>query len=158
MPGVILGIHSNVSKDSDDFSSGHAWVSITRNVVTTYYGLWPDGHPRTTDNGDDSDIRIGLEQSKGVAARYYRLTNEQEMILNRLLRENVHWFYTNNCSSWASEIIYRVVGEDVDADDFGGVETPRELGRNILLLETRSPSSLRLPRPPRAQASSSSVN
>lgn len=58
---TILGIHSNVSGDAQDFTSGHAWISINRNGTTEVYGLWPDSHHRTIDNGDKSDIRIGLE-------------------------------------------------------------------------------------------------
>ena len=57
----IMGIHSNVAGDGAALSAGHAWVTITQKGKTTFYGLWPDAHPRTVDNGDASDIRIGLE-------------------------------------------------------------------------------------------------
>ncbi len=62
------------------------------------------------------------------------------------MKANAHWFYTNNCSSWASKIVNEVVGADVDADDWLGIETPRELGRNILLLEKKYPTSIHAPK------------
>ncbi len=63
------------------------------------------------------------------------------------MQANVAWRYTNTCASWASEVVEEVVGEDVDADDYGGFETPRELGRNILLLEKQQPTTLFSPKP-----------
>jgi hypothetical protein len=153
MSNVVLGIHSNIT--AGGFTGGHAWISVTQNGITTYYGLWPDDHPDTVDNGIGSDIRTGLEKGPGTARRYYSITNAQKILLDRLLAENVHWRYTNNCSSWASDTVLRVLGIDVDADDNFGIETPRELGRNILLLERKNPTKLKSPNSP-AQASSSS--
>lgn len=147
MSEIILGIHSNVAGDSNDLTSGHAWLTITRSGSTTFYGLWPDAHPRTVDNGDASDIRIGLEASaNAVASRYYRLSDAQARYFNTLVRANVHWFYTHNCSSWASDIVWEVVGEDVDADDWMGIETPRELCRNIQALEINDPTTINTPK------------
>jgi hypothetical protein len=144
---TILGIHSNVAGDDNGYTAGHAWLTITADGKTTYYGLWPDAHPRTVDNGDGSDIRIGMEAAdRPAASRYYKLSPAQAIQFNALMRANVHWRYTNNCSSWASEVVDAVIGEDVDADDYGGVETPRELGRNILLLEASDPTSVYAPK------------
>ena len=142
MSRTILGIHSNVL--AGDKTGGHAWLSITTNGATVFYGLWPDSHPRTKDNGPDSDIRKGLEaNSVAKASRYYKLTESQSQKLLVQLGRQQNWNYTHNCSSWASYVVWRVVGEDVDADDEGllGVETPRELGRSIQRLETKSPTS-----------------
>jgi len=58
---TTLGIHSNVAGGKNEFASGHAWLTVTTNGVTKAYGLWPDNHPRSIDNGDGTDIRIGLE-------------------------------------------------------------------------------------------------
>lgn len=145
---MILGIHSNVAGENQDYTAGHAWLTITHDGKTTCYGLWPDAHPSVTDNGDKSDIRVGMEASqKAVASRYYRLSDAQAKHFNKLMSANVAWRYTNTCASWASEIVEEVIGEDVDADDYGGFETPRELGRNILLLEKKQPTSLSSPKP-----------
>lgn len=147
MRGIIIGVHSNVAGDDKDFTAGHVWLTITQKGSTTFYGLWPDAHPRTVDNGDASDIRIGLElAAKSVASRYYNLTDDQANLLNFLVKANAYWFYTNNCSSWVSQVVLEVVGEDVDADDYFGIETPRELGRNILLLEKKDPTSFLMPK------------
>lgn len=143
----IMGIHSNVAGDAAGLTAGHAWLTITQKGKTMFYGLWPDAHPRTVDNGDASDIRIGLEASaKAVASRWYKLSDAQAKNFNTLIKTNEHWFYTNNCSSWASEIVNKILGQDVDADDWLGLETPRELGRNILLLEKKHPTSIHAPK------------
>lgn len=149
MAGVILGIHSNVAGDKESFTAGHAWLSITSSGTTTTYGLWPDSHPspRVIDNGNKSDIRIGLElNSQAVASRYYKLNGIQASQFNTLISKNVHWQYTHNCSSFATDTVYAILKKDVDADDYFGLKTPRELGRNILLLEAKSPTSITNPR------------
>jgi hypothetical protein len=154
---VILGIHSNVLGDNG-YTDGHAWITVTRNGITNYYGLWPDEHPAAPNNGPGWDIRKGMEQkSKPKASRYYKLNADQVTILDRLLLKNVSWGYTHNCSSWAHDIIWKVVHEDVDADDYLWiVETPRELGRNILLLEAKDPTSQYKPKDMTAQDKKSS--
>ena len=147
MSGMILGIHSNVAGDTHEYTAGHAWLTITENGTTTFYGLWPDAHnlviENRMNNGDGSDIRVGLEASqKALASRYYKLSDAQARQFKALMKANVAWRYTNTCASWASEVVYEVVGEDVDSDDYLGFETPRELGRNILLLERTDPTSI----------------
>lgn len=138
---VVLGIHSNVLGNAN-YTGGHAWITVTRNGITKYYGLWPDGHPATPNNGPGWDIRTGMERnSKPKANRYYKLSAEQTKVLDQLLLRNITWGYTNNCSSWAHDIIWKVVHEDVDADDYLWFsESPRELGRNIRLLEAKDPT------------------
>ena len=147
MSGMILGIHSNVAGGHHEYTAGHAWLTITENGTTTFYGLWPDAHPMVLDNGDGTDIRVGLEASaKAVASRYYKLSDAQARQFKALMKANVAWRYTNTCASWASEVAYEIVGEDVDSDDYLGFETPRELGRNILLLERKDPTSIYAPK------------
>jgi hypothetical protein len=144
---VILGIHSNVLENAS-YTEGHAWITVTRNGYTKYYGLWPDEHSSTVNNGPGMDIREGLEKnSKPKASRYYKLSTKQIKLLDKLLLENVTWGYTHNCSSWAHDVIYKVVKEDVDADDFVWFsETPQELGRNIKILEKGDPTTAHKPR------------
>jgi hypothetical protein len=147
MPGMILGIHSNVAGDREEFTAGHAWLTVTEDGVTTFYGLWPDAHPRVVNNGDGSDIRIGLEAgAPAIASRYYKLSDAQATHFKALMKSNVAWRYTNTCASWATEVVYEIVGEDVDSDDYLGFETPRELGRNILLLERADPTTIYAPK------------
>ncbi|MGK0269582.1 MAG: hypothetical protein ACI88H_000214 [Cocleimonas sp.] len=153
---TILGVHSNVAGDGVDLTGGHAWISVTRDGVTTAYGLWPDAHPRTIDNGDGTDIRVGLEGTKYPrASRFYRLNAGQSLKLGRALKKIVAWRYTNTCASWASELLNEVTGVNVDADDWGGFETPRELGKYILKLEANKGRTSRVaPAIPEAQSMS----
>jgi len=152
---LVLGIHSNVAGNSQDFTAGHAWITVTRNNQVTAYGLWPDEHPRAVDNGDKTDIRVGLEGTRfPKASRFYQLTSLQTLKLEQALKRNVTWRYTNSCVSWASELIEEIVGVDIDADDWIGFETPRELGRHILELENNSPTSRTNPTIYRPQRSS----
>ena len=147
LDATILGIHSSVAGDSHHYTEGHAWLTITANGSTGSYGLWPDGYEQAVDNGEASDIRIGLEAAEdAVASRYYQLSAVQVTHFWLLTRLHVTWRCTNNCASWATEIVASVVGEDVDADDYLGLETPRELGRSILELERRDPTSMANPK------------
>ena len=147
MPGMILGIHSNVAGGREEFTAGHAWLTITEDGVTSFYGLWPDAHPAVINNGDGSDIRVGLEAAaKAVASRYYKLSDAQATHFKALMKSNVGWRYTNTCASWAAEVVQEIVGEEVDSDDYLGFETPRELGRSILLLERADPTTLYAPK------------
>lgn len=150
VPEIILGIHSNVPS-SADFADGHAWLSVSRDGVATSYGLWPDDHPRIIAMGlsdkKKSDIRIGMENGQASqGTRYYRLTIKQAMVLEEKLRENVGWNYTNTCASWANETAYAVTGENIDADDTLGFETPRQLTKSIAKLEKIRPTSIRNPK------------
>lgn len=143
---VVLGAHSNVGAGAavDD---GHAWTTVrifsSSGSTVQSYGLWPDDHPRTVDNGAGWDIRVGMEPMSTSHNRYYLLTPSQKNTLNTELAANVTWAFTHNCSSWASDTIYSVTGEDVDADDewLLGVETPREFGQSIDALEANEPTS-----------------
>lgn len=145
MSGYVIGIHSNVAP-SAEFIAGHAWITLHRGQIVTSYGLWPDEHPAVKNNGKGTDVRIGLEPPKGLANRYYALTPVQYAELLRLITETVHWAYTNNCSSWASSIVYNVLHRDVDANDWLGLETPRELARSIQQLERKDPTSINSPK------------
>jgi len=156
MEKTILGIHSNIAGDNEGFTGGHAWISVTRNGATTVYGLWPDDHPKTEDNGDGTDIRVGLEGTKFPrASRFYKLNMAQKMKLEKGLKAIVVWRYTNTCASWASELLDDVTGVGIDADDWSGFETPRELGKHILELEKlKGPSSRVSPATPEIRGTS----
>lgn len=122
----------------------------------TYYGLWPDGHPRTKDNGDGTDIRINMEVGATAAvSRFYRLTPGQELRLRTELKRTIGWRYTNTCASWTVETVQEVVSVDIDADDCGGFETPRELGAALRKLEAKEPTSAMAPELPKAQVNRS---
>ena len=98
MGNMILGIHSNVVGGANDYTAGHAWLTITHNSRTTAYGLWPDAHPSVVNNGDGSDIRVGMEASaKSEASRYYRLSDAQAKNFNALMAANTAWRYTHLC-------------------------------------------------------------
>lgn len=95
-----------MASDSSNYTSGHAWLTITHKAKTTHYGLWPDAHPNVVNNGNASDIRVGMETSaKSVANRHYRLSEAQAKHFNDLMKANVAWRYTNTCASWATEVV-----------------------------------------------------
>jgi hypothetical protein len=143
----IMGIHSNVT--SGEKTGGHAWISITENGASKTYGLWPDSHPRTVDNGPGHDVRVGMEDNlKSAASRFYALSGEQLQQLKVLVARSDTWNYTHNCSSWASYVVRRVLRVDINADDAAllGVETPRELGTSIRMLEVKDPTNRMQPK------------
>jgi len=143
----ILGIHSNAKTDGK-FTSGHAWLSVydTDTGQKCTYGLWPDSHRRTVDNGKGSDVRKDMElQDRGRFSRHKKLTAEQEKALAKYIKQKDAWSYTNTCAAWASQGFYKVTGEDVDPDDNLGFETPRELSKSIKALEDKDPTSAKSP-------------
>lgn len=78
--GAYLGIHSSEPANgckNDCKNWGHAWVSLTEDGKTTYYGLWPDKHDevvkRGLANGKGSDIRTGIESGFGEQVRFYHI-------------------------------------------------------------------------------------
>ena len=76
-------------------------------------------------------------------------------MVNRYCSGN--WRYTNNCASFASERFEEVTGVDIDADDWLGIETPREIGDSILQANGGYPSNLGvIPTAPGNQDTSSS--
>ncbi len=159
---IILGIHSNVPA-SADFTDGHSWLSVSRDGEVTNYGLWPDDHPRIIAMGlsdtKKSDIRTGMEDGQvSESARYYKLSIKQAAILEMKLKENIRWKYTNTCASWASETVDSVTGENINANDTLGFETPRNVTKSIQSLEKIRPTSKSNPKgvPDDAQAATSS--
>jgi len=154
---VILGIHSNLdgSESNPDvtnsgdvigqFTAGHAWISVTENNISVRFGLWPDKHPRTVDNGPGTDVRKNMEPPLGKANRFYLLNDVQIIKLKNILLTNTTWKETNNCSSWASQVVNDILKIDIDADDYLGFETPRELGKSINELEKKYPTSVAKP-------------
>ncbi|OQA03668.1 MAG: hypothetical protein BWY69_00306 [Planctomycetes bacterium ADurb.Bin401] len=132
---ATLGIHSTGS---------HSWISYTDDDgKTTTYGLWHKSHSKpVTRVRPDSDVHKNKEPHTGTANRYYNnLTKKQEKKLQEEINKKQKYRYpTNNCSSYASDTAEKVTGEDVDADSWFGVETPRELMENIKEKEKKDPT------------------
>lgn len=150
---AVLGIHSQVDSRTEgsfnQFIDGHAWLTISRNGQTQFYGLWPDNHPRTPDNGAGSDIRVGMEaRFRPDASRYFALNEEQIRHLESALSENVQWGYTNTCASWATDTLHKVTGQKLEASEFVLTDTPRELIDAIHKAEQLQPTSPTRPHPP----------
>jgi hypothetical protein len=160
---VVLGIHSAVSKQTqanggsyDKFIDGHAWLSVTRDGQTQYYGLWPDDHPRVRDNGDGTDIRVGQEKGfRSSADRYYALSPAQVKQLDDALKANVAWSPTTTCAGWASDTVSSVTGKKLAASEFLSIETPRKLAETIHGLEAKEPTAPDRPHAPSPQQEAS---
>lgn len=135
-----LCIYSN-APPSASLTAGHAaivyYIKEEATVTLTTYGLWPDAHPNTVDNGDATDIRTSFpgDDVSGYGYIYCEpISDKKKQMLDDLVGVNVEWTCTNSCASFASETFRGVTGTDVDADDFLGIETPREISESILAL------------------------
>lgn len=86
----VISIHSNVT--GGDKTGGHAWIEVrdTQTGERHSYGLWPDEHPLTEDNGSGNDIRKDLERDRGddSVSRERELTPEEEKKLEEKVKEN----------------------------------------------------------------------
>ncbi len=157
---AILGIHSNVPPSNFPLEAvvigevlgftgsgtlGHSWVSLTKNGQTTFYGLWPDDHPSTVDNGNGSDIRTNLENGFGTLARFYPLDESQEKQLESLLSRNLNWSYQYTCAGFSQDIFNILTPETIDGAEqitgFGTTYTPRRISEAIRALEQQNPTS-----------------
>ena len=143
----VLGAHSNVG-DGASFLSGHAWISVSdfsqnpASVAT--FGLWPDDHPLIIqdglNNGDGTDVRVGREPAYGLHNRYFFLNPTEKQSLVNYINTVFHWTYWYTCASFAEGSVMAATGEDVDADDYLGFETPREFGSSISQIEATEPT------------------
>jgi len=144
----VLGAHSNVG-DGAVFLSGHAWISATdfsqSSTPVTRYGLWPDGHPLIIQdglsNGDGTDVRVNREPSYGLHNRYFFLNPTEKQALINYINTVFHWTYWYTCASFAEGSVMAATGEDIDADDYLGFETPREFGSSINAIEIIDPTA-----------------
>ena len=138
-----LCLYSNVAEDvgSPGIDAGHAAMILVdgKNNPTTY-GLWPDDHAAIVAqglaNGGGSDVRMAFSLDEWSVQSYpyiycEQITYSQLAMFAVGVAQDWEWRVTNNCASFVSEVFYDVTGTDVDADDVGGFETPRELGMSI---------------------------
>jgi RHS repeat-associated protein len=125
-----LAIHSN-TEPTASFDAGHAWISYQKVYHTKQtFGLWPDSHLNVANNGSGSDVRLNIELNWSANYSYYKnISDAEETLLFSILNQNHTWRYTNTCASFASETFFDVTG--IDADDWGGFETPREISSSI---------------------------
>ncbi|MBU1819991.1 MAG: hypothetical protein KKG00_00580 [Bacteroidetes bacterium] len=144
---AYLGIHSSEPANdckNDCTNYGHAWVSLTDNGKTTYYGLWPDWHPEVTKrglaNGKGSDIRTGIESGFGEQTRYYLLDNTQKESFEIFLQRNLTYNpLLYNCTSFVGDIVYASVGERIKFKKYG-LPLPCALSTSIVALNTSNPT------------------
>ncbi len=138
----FLCIYCNVCRPQGaGFTDGHSALILidTDTPSSTTYGLWPDKHPGIVgaglDNGKGSDVRVnypGDDPSKYPYRHCRELTDKQAKKFEKLVSKNWKWRYTQNCSSFASDVFRKVTGVDIDANDLFGFETPREIGGSII--------------------------
>lgn len=147
---VLLGVHSsepvnNCSWDCNNF--GHAWISLTDNGKTTYYGLWPDWSSDIKklglSNGASSDLRRNVENGSGDETRYYLLDKTQLARLDQFVNRYFEYDLTTyNCSSFAAEAVAITVGERLNVINDYGNPTPCSLSKSINLLNKTKPTEV----------------
>ncbi|MFA6426662.1 MAG: RHS repeat-associated core domain-containing protein, partial [Phycisphaerae bacterium] len=135
-----LGIHAN---------GAHVWVTYTTDDGKTKdYGLWH--HSREFKLKNATRLRKGEDVwtnasklKQAVASRYYNnLTDAQKAKWEKFLKKkHIYRYPINNCSSFGSDAVGTVTGEDVDADSWRlGIEHPDEVIKSIQELEKTDPT------------------
>ncbi len=143
----VLGAHSNAGL-GDSMTAGHAWITITDFSVNpaTWVGLGLYADTSTTivnlglANGDGTDVRT-IDGAYGRYNRYFFLNPQEKKALATYISPVRHWTYWYTCASFSEGAVMAATGEDVDADDILGFETPREFGESIQQLEASDPTS-----------------
>jgi len=129
-----LGIHSNVTSQAD-FTAGHSWISLTNNDTGEIhtYGLWAD-EAGFASNGSGS-VMLDMELIRGYSFesnQFTQITQAQyDSIGSMLVAGSDTWYITHTCADYARDTYGAATGINLDADDYFGIETPRELARNI---------------------------
>ena len=142
-------VYTNTAAYFSDNNLGHAALLLaepdpdTEAVTITTWGLWPDNHEDTADNGAGTDIRKNFANDVYTQFNYFYCEPVSKTQKDKLIAEgnkNIKWTCTNNCSSFATETFRKITGTDVDAGDelFLGVETPVEAGKSIIKLNDGS--------------------
>lgn len=130
-----LGIHTNAYfYDAPDY--GHAWISVLdkKTGETTTYGLWP-GTSLFADGESDTDVCKNFEQAlnyKPTSSASFDLTTQQFTQLTEFIETQDTWTPWNTCANWASDAVQAATGVDIDAHDWLGIGTPRELTKSIM--------------------------
>jgi len=125
-------------------TAGHAAIMLvdtcTEPPTKTTWGNWPGN------GGPTSDIRTNYWRDTWTATKYpflfcHAIDATEEANLMTLVAVHHDWTTNYNCASFASETFHSVTGIDIDADEFLGYETPREIGQHIIIANhgTRRP-------------------
>ncbi len=155
----VLGVHSNVL-DDQAIGDGHAWLTLHfENGNSTSIGLWTSSlgevrrvvkDPTGFMLGETFDVKFGLENKLGYrakASRFYALTKDQALLATKVMGAFTGWRFANTCATWATDVVKRVVGEELPSSELAGAtNTPRALGGAIKRLERIQPTSLQCPR------------
>jgi hypothetical protein len=152
----LIGVHTSVSSNwfiQNVWDHGHAWITITENGKTQFYGLWPDNNDlilaAKLNNGTGTDVRKNFENGAGRFSRYKYIELEKMSEVSGFI--NKHWEYdlfTRNCSTFAQKVWKVSTGEELNASEFlsfGATESPRKLGNSIILLEKVDPTAFLQP-------------
>jgi len=132
-----LGIHSD-AQINDSFKKGHAWISVRNLEANTFhtYGLFPSREKSEFAIAFSASGRVYQDMEikthkKAKYSRYFYLDESKEKKLEAFIAIPDKWTSWHTCADWASDAVRVATGEDVDADDNFGFETPREISKNI---------------------------
>lgn len=150
---AILGIHSSEPPNdckNDCKGWGHAWISLTENGKTNYYGLWPDWHSTVKQlglsNGAGSDVRTNIENGSGAVNRYYVISKDEVKRFNNLVSQNLEYsIFTYNCSSFAANVAFQTVGERLSNSGTAFIPMPCGLSTSMNNANINTPTGISSP-------------
>jgi hypothetical protein len=125
-----LGIHTSVNSKAG-FDDGHAWISITNNETGEMktYSLFSEilNH---RDSVGELLINYELSKYSYTSSKFSFISQATYDTLNPYLQPyGDSWHITHTCADYARDMWYLGTGQYLDADDWMGLETPRELSR-----------------------------
>jgi len=154
----VLGIHvQGTTHPTKRFTApGHSWNSIhdtdSPEKIQTVGG-WPNGKTQDGAVNDKVDrVRDG-EKTSGIQpdfSRYKVLSDEEYKAYEEAIGKP--WDYDSdyaddlipapkeNCSTSARDVWEDTTGEDLDADDYFGIDSPAELAESIHSKEKKDPT------------------
>jgi hypothetical protein len=117
----------------------------TETKEVTTYALWPSSDKQQKTNVRKNIEKMNPKEYQSKNSRYYKLNDKPEKILVEIIETPNTWEYWHTCADWASETIQAVTGEEVDANDWLWIGTPRELFESIRELESLKQTSIEKP-------------
>ncbi len=132
-----IGIHSNAKIGSKaSFDDGHSWISIKNLKTSEYhtYGLWTDKSRASGMVGSNEGVLEDAEikrNYKSIHSEYQVITKKEFEKFEKYKNKKDSWWPTHTCADWASDGYKIATGINIDADDWLGLETPREISESI---------------------------
>lgn len=141
----IMAIHTDVAEGEEGDTglvAGHSWITLhnEQSGESSAYSLYADTHVTREQAAKPGGVQINLDNMIGTFYHAQRISKSEKARFDEIIASQGpqnkgggarSWAVTDTCASFSSEVFQSTTGVDIDADEWLGFETPREVGQNI---------------------------